>query len=248
MSNPTRQWQQFFEQQAEAYDENGFTKNTIAEVTFLLQLYPVPKGASILDVGCGTGRHAIEFARRGYQVVGVDITEGMLTVARRKAEEAGVSVEFVQADARTFDLGRQFDYAVCLCEGGLGLLERGEDAYEHDGAIFERTRAHLKPNAPFVLTCLNGYSVIRQMQDQFIADGMFDPASMVSFYEEDLDTPNGPVKTRIYERLFIPPEVLRLLQEKGFVVDNVYGGTAGSWGQRPLSLDEIEMMVLARRA
>ena len=63
-----------------------------------LQLHRSPP-QDILDLGCGTGRHAIALVREGYKVTGIDISAGMLEVARRKAAEAGVEVEWIQADA-----------------------------------------------------------------------------------------------------------------------------------------------------
>ena len=54
----------------------------------------------ILDVGCGTGRHAIELAKRGYSVTGVDLSDSMLQQAMEKAHGEKVSVNFLKADAR----------------------------------------------------------------------------------------------------------------------------------------------------
>jgi SAM-dependent methyltransferase len=240
-------WRDFFNAHAPNYEQNPFTQHTEAEVQFLLNLYPVPVGSSILDVGCGTGRHAREFARRGYKVTGIDFSEGMLEIAKAKCAAIQADTQFVLADARDFALDQMFDYAVCLCEGGLGLLERGEDAEAHDLAIFQRIFEHLRPGAPFVITCLNGYNLIRQMKDEHTVGGRFDPATMTAFYVDDWDLPEGPKQVTIYERLFIPPEITRMLRETGFMVDNVYGGTAGAWGQRPLRLDEVEMMVIGRK-
>ena len=73
-------WQEFFDSQASTYEENPFTKNTVTEVDFLLSLYPLQPGASILDVGCGTGRHSIELAKRGFNVTGLDLSEKMLEI------------------------------------------------------------------------------------------------------------------------------------------------------------------------
>lgn len=241
-------WQQMFDGHAEHYDQNPFTQHTEREVDFFLGLYPITPGSRILDVGCGTGRHAVELAKRGYRVTGLDISEGMLQVARRKAEAAGVSVDFVHTDATDFafpDL--LFDAAVCLCEGAVGLIERGENAETHDCAIFRNIAAALRPNAPFLLTAMNGYAVIRQMKDEIVHEGRFDPATMVSFYEDDWMLPEGARRVTIYERLFIPPEIARLLRDAGFVVDNIFGGTAGHWGRRPVSLDEVEAMFVCRR-
>lgn len=62
----------------------------------------------VLDAGCGTGRVAIELARRGVEVVGVDVDPSMLATARRRAPE----LRWVEADLATFDLGRTFDVVV----------------------------------------------------------------------------------------------------------------------------------------
>jgi len=55
----------------------------------------------VLELACGPGRHALEFARRGYRVTGVDRTARYLETAREKAGEEGLDVEWVEADMRT---------------------------------------------------------------------------------------------------------------------------------------------------
>jgi SAM-dependent methyltransferase len=73
------------------------------------------EGRTILDVGTGTGRAAIALARRGARVTGVDASETMLTVARRRADEAGLPVTFVRGDAHGLaQPDRSFDAVVCL--------------------------------------------------------------------------------------------------------------------------------------
>lgn len=242
------QWQAFFDAHAPHYDANPFTGHTKAEIDFFLGLFPLPKGSTVLDVGCGTGRHAVELAKRGYRVTGVDLSEGMLAVARAKAAVDGLDVRFLQADATQFESEEKFDAAICLCEGGPGLVGQGDDAEAHDLAIFKRTADGLKPNAPFLLTTLNGYATIRQMNDSIVHEGRFDPATMISRYEDEWELPEGTKIVQIYERLFIPPEVAKLLKQAGFRVDAIFGGTAGHWAQRPLSLDEVEAMYVCRKA
>ncbi len=74
------------------------------EASFVHGLGP----ASVLDAGCGTGRVAIELARRGVDVVGVDRDPSMIAEARRRAPE----LAWVHADLVTLDLGRSFDVVV----------------------------------------------------------------------------------------------------------------------------------------
>jgi SAM-dependent methyltransferase len=241
------EWKRFFDAHAPRYDENGFAQHTVAEVDFLLSLFALAPACRILDMGCGTGRHSIELAKRGFRVTGVDLSTGMLDQARAKAAGAGVEVEFVEADATKWVAKEPFDAAICLCEGGVGLIEAGESAESHDSAIFRNISASLKPNGSFLLTALNGYSIIRQMKDEMVAEGRFDPATMFANYQDQWDLPEGPRIMTVRERLFIAPEVVRMLTEAGFVVDNVFGGTAGHWARRFLSLDEVEAMFVCRK-
>lgn len=237
---PERMWQSFFDSHAPHYEENVFTKNTRFEVEFLIDLFELLPGSHVLDMGCGTGRHAIEFARRGYKVTGVDLSEGMLAEATKNAAAAGVLVDFIHGDAGLFESDILFDAAVCLCEGGVGLAEQSEDPIAHDLAIFKAIYRALRPNAPFALTAMNGYAVIRQMTDELVEQGRFDPASMLSVYEDEWNLPEGKRVMKIRERLLIPPEMVAMLRHAGFTVESVWGGTAGEWGKRPVKLDEVE--------
>ncbi|CAN5443880.1 class I SAM-dependent methyltransferase [soil metagenome] len=245
MSSKPVEWRHFFAAQAETYLENKFATHTKEEVDFFLSLFALPKGAKILDVGCGVARHSVELAQRGYKMTGLDFSPEMLAAARKNAE--GLDVEFIEADAKDFQLEPVFDAAICLCEGGVGLIERGEDAEAHDLAIFRNISASLKKGSPFLLTALNGYSIIRQMQDEHIRDGQFDPATMVANYEDQWDLPNGSQIVKVYERPFIAPEIVGMLRRAGFSVDGVLGGTAGHWHHRPISLDEVEAMFICRK-
>ena len=64
------EWETLFDHHAPRYMDEPWTKDTSSEVDFLVEELAILPGGSILDLGCGTGRHAIEFASRGYKVTG----------------------------------------------------------------------------------------------------------------------------------------------------------------------------------
>jgi len=243
-----KHWEEFFNSHAPHYMDNPFTKNTVAEVSFLLEELHLPTGGSILDIGCGTGRHAVELARRGYQVTGVDISSGMLVQAEKAAREAGVAVEWVRADATQFATSRLFDAAICLCEGAFCLLEMDDDPIEHDLAILRNVHAALKQGARFVLTALNGLAKARQSTQEDVESGRFDPVHMADTFTMEWETPEGVKSVLLRERGYVPTELTILFHQAGFEVEHIWGGTAGNWGRRKVDLDEIELMVVARKA
>jgi hypothetical protein len=119
------------------------------------------------------------------------------------------------------------------------------DADAHDRAILRNIAASLAPGGPFVLTTPNGYRRIRELE---AGDPGFDPVTMTQVREDDFTVGGAEGPMRYKERLYILPELVALLEATGFVVEHTWGGTAGRWGRRPLELDEIEVMVVARRA
>ncbi len=193
-------WRESFDGHAPLYMGNTFTRNTIAEVDFLLEELDVAQGGRILDIGCGTGRHAIELAKRGSQVVGVDLSAEMLTEARKAAAKAGVVVQWVHADATRFVSRDAFDAAICLCEGAFSLLDIDDDPMEHDLAILRNIHSALKSGGSFVLTTLNRYAKIRQFTQEDVESGRFDPLTLIETYTMEYDSPGGKKKVLVRER------------------------------------------------
>ena len=243
----SNEWQAFFDGHAPVYMENVFTRNTQEEIEFLVTEFGLPRDAKILDVGCGTGRHTIELARRGYLMTGIDISEGMLREAARAAEEAGVSVELIQADASRFPPNQAFDAAICLCEGGFGLLGSGDDPLEHDEAILRNVFRALMPGGRFILTVLSAFSMMRRCTPEQVEAGVFDPQTLTVTQTIPVEMADGTREVEVRERGYTIPELRLSLRLAGFEVDYIGGGTAGNWGRRPLETDEYEIMAIARK-
>lgn len=240
-------WRAFFDGHAPSYRQNVFTRNTLAEVEFLMAELRLQPSARLLDLGCGTGRHAIELARRGFCVVGVDLSRGMLRQAQAAAQGAQVSADWIQADATRFAAPGWFDGAICLCEGSFGLTGAGEDPIAHDAAIARNLARSLRPGARLVLTALNGLRLLRQHGAEDVAAGVFDPVTLTERVSLEWDTEIGPRRTVACEHGHRPEGLRGLFVSAGFAVGHVGGGTAGRWGTRPVDPEEYEIMLIASR-
>lgn len=238
-------WRDFFAYHAESYEENCFTKNTLNEIEFLLDELKIQPGASILDVGCGTGRHSVQLAKRGYKVTGLDLSPDMLRKAKEAAQRECVSIEFVNADAKHFSFAKKFDAAICLCEGAFGLLSQTDDPIEQPFAILKNISNSLKPSAKALLTVLNAHSMIRRYSNDDVSAGRFDPITCVE------TTSAAPMEGKpafiMRERAFVPNELMLLCRLAGLKPLHFWGGTAGNWGRRAIDLDEIEIMFVAQK-
>lgn len=242
---PRNTWQEFHDLEAPIYDDFDYTRNTVYEVEFLIEELGLSAGASILDVGCGTGRHAIELARRGYDVTGIDFSEGMLARAKEKARTAGVQVTWMHADATQEPFAREFDAAVCLCEGAFGLLGSTDDPFGQPLAILRNVHRALKPGGKCLFTVLNGCAAIRRHSQEDVDEDRFDVLTLVKVF--DFPPREGLAPIRIRERSFAPTELTLLFRLAGLPVSHMWGGTAGAWNRKKLNLDEIEIMVVAEK-
>ncbi len=113
--------------------------------------------SSVLDIGCGTGSHAIELARRGYRVTGVDLSQSMLDQAADKASGLNASSRpaWLCGDARKFDTNALFDLGIMMF-AVVGYLTTNDDVLEG----LRNIRRQLKPGALFICDFWYGPSVL----------------------------------------------------------------------------------------
>ena len=222
------------------YLDYGFTRGTKGEVDFLIELLALRAGARILDIGCGVGRHSNELARRGFRPTGVDVSAGLIDVARRAAEAESLPATFLVADARRLEFNDEFDAAICLCEGAFGLA--GDEAGHR--AILDGIARALRPGAPFVLTAINALSAARHIGP----DDTFDPYTCTTLRREMFMSPGGETRVAdLYTTAFTYRELKMMLESAGLVVEAGYGCEAGDFSRAPLTVDAVEIMMVSRK-
>ncbi|WP_431204230.1 class I SAM-dependent DNA methyltransferase [Bradyrhizobium betae] len=141
------------------YDLLYRDKDYAAEVDFVearLRDHGIGSG-KLLDLGCGTGVHAIEFARRGWDVAGVDLSADMIARANARAAQAGLEIPFRQGDACAAGPERDCDVVVSLFH--VASYQNDRDRLE---ALFRTAHAALKPGGIFFFDYWYGGAVLAQ--------------------------------------------------------------------------------------
>jgi SAM-dependent methyltransferase len=250
-----RQWyEELFDNYARTYDREAFTAGTLGEVDFLEKEFAFDKDKSILDIGCGTGRHAIELARRGYKVTGIDLSISQIERARQKAADARVSVEFLQLNACSLTFNQEFDFAIMLCEGGFSLQESDEMNYR----ILEAASRALRSPGKLIFSALNALYPLRHDLIDFLnreSDGAkiqkcnFDPLKFRIHTAMTVTDDSGNIKALdADERYYAPTEIDWYLSSLGFKTRAIHGCHLGEFSRKHiLTNDDFEMLVIAEK-
>ncbi len=180
----------------------------------------------LIDFGCGTGRHVVQFVRRGFEVTGIDLSEHMLAITREKLQRENLSARLMQADFCDDLYGshtvggtpesQRFDYGLCMFST-LGLIYGGENRRR----FLDNVRRLLKPSGQLALHVHNrGHNWFRHEGRMFLAGNYIRTRlgraeigdKYISFYR-------GIV--RMYIHVFSRAEIVRLLEECGYIVEEL---------------------------
>jgi SAM-dependent methyltransferase len=226
------------------------------ELGFYSRLAAVHQGP-LLELGAGTGRLSLALAGEGLKVTGVEIDGGMLSLARLKAAERQVEVEWVEADARTFSLDQTFPLVVLPNNTIAHFLDR-----ESVEALFAAVRRHLAPGGRFVVDYFNPLLALltRDQEARVLVSEYYDPdgrglvrvtessrydaASQVNHliwyyrrageeHEESID---------LAMRVYFPQELVDLLHYNGFTVESRFG----SFDQAPFNAESFQHLLVCR--
>lgn len=253
-----KQWyEELFENYGMKYDNENFTRGTTGECDFIEKEINSNKQSSILDIGCGTGRHSIELSKRGYTVTGIDLSESLLKRAQDKASKHNLQISFKKYDARELPFLSEFDLAIMLCEGAFPLMETDEMNFK----ILRNASNALKPKGKLIFTTLNGLFPLFHSVKEFLASSPTDGNATYNNNSFDLMTFRDHSTTHIEddlghkkelicnERYYVPSEINWLLKTLNFKTIDIFGAKLGAFTRNDkLTTEDYEMLVIAEKS
>lgn len=219
-----------------------------AEAAAVKKMLALKKGARVLDLCCGIGRHSVPLAKMGLDVTGLDLTEGYLEEARAAAKRARVKVRFLQGDMRELSFDSEFDAVVSLFTS-FGYYD---DAVNQQ--VLHRIARALKPHGRLLLDVMNRDYAIRCWEPWHVEDK---PAGTVMVkHHFDTRTSRITAEWRLIKnrrlrpigafdlRLYSHHELAAMLQTAGLTVTAVLGGFDGE----PFAFDSQRLVVVALKS
>ncbi len=238
-SEPDHWFEPLADHLGEAYLRYSFTKGTEQEVAFLVDVLELRPGQRVLDVGCGPGRHALAFAARGIEVVGIDIAHRFVAIATERTPE-GAPATFVRMDARDLPYDGEFDAAISLCQGAFGLVGPGADV----DVLAGMARA-LVPGGRFAVSAFSSYFQVKYPQEQ----GDFDVATGVHHERTVIkDEAGTEAEVDLWTTCYTARELGLVAARAGLVVDAIWSVDPGDYARREPTIETAELLVVGRRA
>ncbi len=239
---------QFWVRFAPVMFDSARWEDTSWEVDGLLNMTSLSKGTSILDSCCGVGRHSLEFARRGFNVTGVDRTQAYIDAAIESADTENLSIEFILQDVREFCRPETYSLAMNMFTS-FGFFSSMEDEKQYIANI----HTTLKKGGLFVID-VNGKEILSRdfkPMEEYTENGI----TVRGEYkiENDFSVLNN--HWSIYEnseqysfqfshRIYSAVELKELLLECGFQTVSVFGGFDG----RPYDNNAQRLITIAQKA
>jgi len=236
-----------------AYLRYSFTKGTAQEVSFLVDELGLVSGQRVLDVGCGPGRHSLELAARGIEVVGVDISQRFIELAADAARTERCPATFVRGDARRLeelDLGEPFDAAISLCQGAIGLSDADADPADpcnvvSDRAVLSGMVSRLRSGGRLALSAFSSYFQVAHLVDP----NDFNASRGV--HHEYTEVRNGDghaLAAELWTTCVTPRELYLQAEQCGLVVDGIWSVAPGAYGRHQPRIDSEEFLLVGHRS
>jgi SAM-dependent methyltransferase len=222
-------------------------EQTSAEVEFIVRELALPAGGKVLDLACGTGRHAIAMAERGFAVTGVDFNPRYLALAEEAAGRAGVSVVWTQSDMRELAFTRAFDAAYSF------FTSFGYYTDDENERVLVNIARALAPGGRFLIDVMNRDFLLTHPRQRtwmqrddgalLMEENTIDlTTSRVTSRQLLIEPSGGSRVTKEYDlRAYTCAELSALMRRHGLRVDRVLGGADGS----DYSTDSRRLVIVA---
>lgn len=219
-----------------------------AEAAFVLKRLKLKKGSALLDLCCGPGRHAVEFARKGLAVTGFDFSRDYLREAAARAKKNKVQLRLLRGDMRRLKFRGGFDAAVNLFTS-FGYFQRASD----DLKTLRGVARALKPGGLFLMDIIHGGFVSKnfrprqwhELEDHYLLEDSRAAAGGVFNTWTRVPKKGGRVLTRgFYTRMYTRTSLGAALKKAGLAPVKFWGGFDG----RPLTDKTNRLIVLARKS
>jgi SAM-dependent methyltransferase len=222
--------------QGAAYERNAFALGTEQEVAFLWDALGLRPGEVLVDVGCGTGRHARALAQRGVRAIGVDISQGLLAAAAAHRTTA----VFLRADARAIPLPDACaDVVICLCQGGFGITPGG------DAAVLAEIARVLRPGGRLALTAFSLAFATRWLAPE---DAIDLDRGLVHTPADVRGADGESRRYDLWTSCYTVAELRHLLAAASFDDVRLSGVEPGAYRHDPPGIADPELLAIARRA
>lgn len=226
------------------------TRLAKSEVESILHLLHLQAGHTILDAGCGYGRHAVELAKRGFRVTGIDLAAKQIEAAVRNASDAGVEVNFILGDLREMQFQDEFDLVLNLFLT-FGFFE--EEA--ENQKMLERMVSALRPGGVLLMDLWNREKMIRDFSAIQVEERpgrikiekhwQFDAWNGRLNWENEVTFPDGRKEKWTHSvRAYTLVELRKMLERAGMQLMDVYGDFQGN----DYTLESPQMILVARKS
>jgi SAM-dependent methyltransferase len=225
---------------------------TEAEVDRAIMMLRPEGGERVLDLACGIGRHSLELRRRGFEVVGVDISPELLEMAEREAAAQSLDVAFMQADLRELELADEFDLVLSLNDGAVGYFETEEENRRTFAVIARALRAggghlmqlpnvlHAERNLP-KKSWLVGESTLELSDHHWNAEQRYIEGSTVPIRFGEVFERYEEIPFR--QRLYTVEELIEIYDSVGMRLANTFAGSGKARKPKP---NQFEIFVEGR--
>lgn len=240
-------WRTWFGPEYLALYDRELAQRTPKEIDQFEALLRIRPPLRVLDLGCGQGRHAIELARRGYEVSGLDLSPYLLGVARERAEANGLGVQWVLGDMRQPLSGQRFDLILSLFTS-LGYFADPAD----DLQVARAAASMLDSGGRFFVEVVNGTRIIDNFQERdwfTVGDAavmerrVLEPKSRRMVVERTIER-HGELEVNVHViRLYGARELETLLHDVGFAQVQLYG----DWDGSPVAPGSLRVLATATK-